>query len=181
MTMEAKLCNLLFFSQRPRKASGVVQRLECQRVHSVECSPVWRPENQDCRGSRGQTSYTQRAGGRCQTSYTQGPTVGARPRTRRGPMVGARPPTCRRSGCLTSLPFLFCSGLTGLDDAHRHWRAFCFTESSNSHAGLFLRPPWTQPKIMFNQLVMRLLASLIKLTCKIKHHSHITKYSAFFP
>ena len=93
--MEAKLCNLLFFSQRPRKASGVVQRLECQRVHSVECSPVWRPENQDCRGSRGQTSYTQRAGGRCQTSYTQGPTVGARPRTRRGLMVDARPHTHR--------------------------------------------------------------------------------------
>lgn len=51
--MEAKkLCDLLSSSQRPRKASGVVQRPERQRVHGVECSPVWRPENQDFRGRR---------------------------------------------------------------------------------------------------------------------------------
>ena len=174
MIMEAKkLCNLLSSSQRPRKASGVVQRPEWQRVHSVECSPVWRPENQDCRGQTVvpdlihtggrrscQTSYTQGADGQCQTSYTQG---AARPRTRRGQMVvpvlihaggrrsvpdlvtrgadgRARPRTRRRSRRLTSLPVVLCSGLTGLDDAHRHWRAFCFAESSNSHAGIFLSP-----------------------------------------
>ena len=252
MIMEAKkLCNLLSSRQGPRKASGVVQRPEWQRVHGVECSPVWRPENQDCRGrwsvpdlvhaegsqsvpdlvhaggrrsvpdlvhaegrqsvpdlvhsgadGQCQTSYTQGADGQCQmvvpalvhtgqtvsarprthmgrrscqTSYTQeqtvvpalvhargrrsvpdlihagadgrasprthgGQTVSARPCTCGGQMVGASPRTCRWSGHLTSLPVVLCSGLTGLDDAHQHWRAFCFDESSNSHAGLFLSP-----------------------------------------
>ena len=202
MIMEAKkLCNLLSSSQRPRKASGVVQRPEWQRVHSVECSPVWRPENQDCRGQTVvpdlihtggrrscQTSYTQGADGQCQTSYTQG---AARPRTRRGQMVSARPRNAGgRRSCQTSYTqaeqaFNFPPRRALLRPHRLGWRP-------PTLKGLLLRgvqqftcwylpePRQTQPEIMSNQLFMHLLASLIKLTCKINHHSRITKYSAFF-
>lgn len=147
MIMEAKkLCNLLSSRQGPRKASGVVQRPEWQRVHGVECSPVWRPENQDCRGRWSVPDLVHAGGrrsvpdGRASPRTHGGQTVSARPCTCGGQMVGASPRTCRWSGHLTSLPVVLCSGLTGLDDAHQHWRAFCFDESSNSHAGLFLSP-----------------------------------------
>ena len=222
MIMEAKkLCNLLSSSQRPRKASGVVQRPEWQRVHSVECSPVWRPENQDCRGQtvvpdlihtggrRSMPDLVHAAGadGRARPCTRRGQTVSARPRTRRGQTVGAdgraRPRTRRgqmvsarprnaggRRSCQTSYTqaeqaFNFPPRRALLRPHRLGWRP-------PTLKGLLLRgvqqftcwylpePRQTQPEIMSNQLFMHLLASLIKLTCKINHHSRITKYSAFF-
>ena len=247
--------------------SGVVQRPEWQRVHGVECSPVWRPENQDCRGRRsvpdlvhaegrqsvpdlvhaeGRRSVPDlvHAGGRrsvpdgrasphthrgrrsCQTSYMQEQTVvpalvhargrrsvpdlihagadgRASPRTRRGRRSCQPSYTQGADGQCQTLYMRGADGRCQPSYMQVEWafnlpprrallRPHRLGWRPPTLKGLLLRwvqqftcwslpePPQTQPEIMFNQLFMHLLASLIKLTCKINHHSHSTKYSAFF-